>query len=65
MYPWENTRSPMEGRELGRQVLEVISGEISGITLMRYKTNHALKPLIKELVPAQESGSQVGQPGME
>lgn len=55
----------MKGRELGRQVLEVISGEISGITLMRYKTNHALKPLIKELVPAQELGSQVGQPGVE
>lgn len=58
-----------EGKGVGKaspaQILEVISGEISVITLMRYKTSDAIKPVIRHLVLAQELENQVGQPGIE
>lgn len=58
-----------EGRGVGKaspaQILEVISGEISVITLMRYKTSDAIKPVIRELVLAQERENHVGQPCIE
>lgn len=65
MYPLENARLPNEGKANPAQILKIISGEISILDLMRYKTSDAIKSAVRKLVPAQELGSQFGHPGME
>lgn len=47
------------------QIIQVISGDISIIVLMSYTTSDVIKPVIREILPAQELGDQVCQPGME
>lgn len=54
------------GKASPAQILEVISRDILFIILIKYKTRGAIKPVIREFIPAQELGSQLGQPrGME